>query len=65
MQAVIDEPTRVGFLPRRRFLVTAGEWLLEGVRFSLEYSYNVDHPKDQNDTGSSASAIFSAVTLVC
>ena len=64
MQAKNDELTRVGFVPRRRFLVTAGEWVLERVRFSPEYSYNVDYPKDQNGTGSSANAIFSAITLV-
>ena len=64
MQTINDEPTRVGFVPKRRFLVTAGEWVLEGVRFSIEYSHNVDYPKDQNGTGNSADAIFSAVTLV-
>jgi len=58
------EPTRVGFVPRRRFIVSGGEWVLEGLKFAVEYSHNVDYPKSKGGTGNSANAIFSTITVV-
>jgi hypothetical protein len=58
------ESVRIGFVPRRRFIVSAGEWVLSNLRFVIEYSYNVDYPVSQGGTGESASAIFSALTAV-
>lgn len=58
------EPTRVGFVPRRRFLATLGEWILEGVRFRIEYSYIQDYSKNQGGTGNSANGFFSTLTYV-
>ena len=61
---VNDEPIRVGFVPKRRFIVSVGEWVLDGVKFSIEYSYNEDYEKSEGGTDNSANAVFSALTLV-
>ena len=55
---------RVGFLPRKRLLVGAGEWVLPNLRFAIEYSHNWDYPKNQGGTGNSADGILSQLTLV-
>jgi hypothetical protein len=57
-------PTRVGFVPRKRFLVGAGEWVLSNLRFAIEYSYNIDYPKNMGGTGSSTDGYFGQLTLV-
>lgn len=59
-----DEPIRVGFVPRRRFVVSVGEWVLDGVKFAVEYSHNVDYPQNEGGTGNSANAILSTLTAV-
>lgn len=58
------ESERVGFVPRKRYLVSAGEWVLDGVRVAVEYSHNVDYPRNQGGTGKSANGIFSMLTYV-
>jgi hypothetical protein len=63
-QAIDTVPTRVGFVPRKRFLVGAGEWVLSNLRFAIEYSYNIDYPKDMGGTGSSTDGYFGQLTLV-
>ena len=55
---------RDGFVPRRRFLVTFGEWVLDGVRIAIEYSYNEDYPTGKGGTGRSANGFFSTLTYV-
>ena len=54
---------RVGFVPRRRFLATLGEWVLDDLRFALEYSYDVDYSKSQGGTGKTANGFFSTLTF--
>lgn len=43
------EATRVGFVPKRRFVVDVGEWVHENLRVALEYSY--EHDYDGNQAG--------------
>jgi hypothetical protein len=57
-----SEWNRVGFLPKRRFLVGAGEWILEGFRVAIEYSHDVDYPKSEGGTGRSANSVLSQLT---
>jgi hypothetical protein len=54
---------RVGTVSRRRIQATLGEWVLEGLRLALEYSYNVDYPKSQGGTGKAANGFVSTLTL--
>lgn len=56
--------TRVGFVPRRRYIISAGEWVLSNLKFAVEYSHNVDYPKDQGGTGNSADGVYSVITVV-
>lgn len=56
-------PTRVGFVPRRRLILHAGEWVFDRVRLSIEYSYNLDYPRREGGTGNSAGAVISAITF--
>lgn len=53
---------RVGSVPKRRFLVSVGEWVLDGVRVALEFSHNVDYSKNEGSTGRSAAGVFSELT---
>lgn len=57
-------PTRVGSVPRRRFILSAGEWVLDGVKLAVEYVHNRDYPKHVGGTGNSANAVFTTITLV-
>jgi DNA-binding transcriptional MerR regulator len=52
-----DVPTRVGFVPEKRLIVTAAEWVLEGVRLGLEYTHNWDYPTAKGGTGRQAEGI--------
>jgi hypothetical protein len=54
--------TRIGSVPKRRFLVSAGEWVLDGVRIAFEYSHIVDYLRNEGGTGHSADGIFSQLT---
>jgi cell division protein FtsB len=54
--------TRVGFVPKSRLLLTAGEWVLETVRVAAEYAYNKDYPVSQGGTGNSAPGFFVSLT---
>jgi hypothetical protein len=53
----------VGTVPRRRFVVDVGEWVLEGVRVAVEYAYIEDYPVSQGGTGKSANGVFSMLTF--
>ncbi|ESQ14492.1 MAG: hypothetical protein N838_31450 [Thiohalocapsa sp. PB-PSB1] len=59
-----DELTRVGNLPRRRFQIGAGEWFMDGVKLSVEFSRDWDYPKSAGGTGRAANGIFSSLTYV-
>lgn len=56
------EPTRVGFVPKRRLVLTAGEWVLDGVRVLFEYSRNWDYTLSEGGTGNAAPGFFVALT---
>lgn len=53
---------RVGFLPRSRWTLTAGEWVLDGLKVQLEYSRITDYSISQGGTGATGSAIQMTVT---
>jgi hypothetical protein len=63
-RSIFDEPTRVGFVPKRRILVNVSEWVLDGVKFAIEYSHNVDYSKSEGRTGNSANGVLSHLTYV-
>ena len=53
---------RVGFLPRSRLTLTAGEWVLDGLKVQLEYSRIRDYPINQGGTGATGSGIQMTLT---
>jgi hypothetical protein len=53
---------RVGFLPRSRWTLTAGEWVLEGLKVQLEYSRIKDYAISQGGTGATGSGIQTTLT---
>jgi hypothetical protein len=53
---------RVGALPQKRFLLTVGEWVLDGVRVSFEYSYIKDYPTTDRGTGQSGNGVAGMIT---
>lgn len=57
-------PTRVGFVPRRRLLLTAGEWVADGLRVVVELSHSWDYAVTQGGTGKSANGIATSLTYV-
>jgi hypothetical protein len=59
---VNDVPTRVGFVPKSRLLLTAGEWVLETVRVAVEYADNRDYSQSEGGTGNSAPGFFVSLT---
>ena len=59
---VASEPVRVGFLPQSRWTLTAGEWVAEGLKVQLEYSYAKDYGIGQGGTGGSASGLQMMLT---
>jgi len=60
---VIDgKEMRIGFVPKARFLVSVGEWVLDGVRVAVEYSYIVDYSEEKGGTGNSANGVFGMLT---
>ena len=56
-------PTRVGFVPEKRYSVGVGEWVMPGVRVAVEYSHTVDYSVAEGGTGNSADGVFTQVTL--
>ena len=58
-----NESIRVGFVPMRRFAVSIGEWIMGGVKLSLEYSHNEDYSRNEGGTGKVANNICSALTI--
>jgi hypothetical protein len=49
---------RTGFAPKSRLSVTAGEWILEGLKLSVEYSVAWDYARSDGGTGNTASGVF-------
>jgi hypothetical protein len=53
---------RIGDLPRRRYLVSVGEWVLDGLRFAVEYAHIEDYPRSEGGTGEHADGVFTMLT---
>jgi hypothetical protein len=62
-ELVGDVPTRFGFVPKRRLLVTAGEWVTDDLKVAIEYSANWDYPLAAGGTGRLAHGILGSVQL--
>ena len=58
------QPTRVGAVPKRRYIATAGEWVLENVLWTIEYSHIVDYSKSEGGTDGTGNAVFTQLTFV-
>ena len=56
-------PTRVGFVPKSRLLMTAGEWVLDGLKFTLEGSIDWDYPVSEGGTGATGWGLLAALTF--
>ena len=54
--------SRVGFVPKQRLLLTFGEWVVDGVRFAVEYSRNQDYSIGQGGTGRSTNGVTAQLT---
>jgi hypothetical protein len=63
-QLINGEPNRVGFIPKRRFILGAGEWVLDNLQFAIEYNLSKDYSKNEGGTGNYASGFFSQLTAV-
>ena len=57
-----DETRRVGFVPRRRLLLTVGEWMADGLRLSVEYAHDLDYSLEAGGSGKSGRGIFTSLT---
>jgi hypothetical protein len=53
---------RVGFVPEKRFLVSIGEWVTDGVRIAVEYAYVQDYSTHNGGTGRHANGVFTMLT---
>jgi hypothetical protein len=63
-QFINGVPTRVGFVPRSRLLLTASEWVLEGLKFTIEGSIDWDYPRGWGlGTGRTGWGILGALTF--
>lgn len=53
---------RAGALPRERFLISVGEWVMDGVRVAIEYSQVKDYSPRDAGTGKTASGVQAVFT---
>ena len=58
------EPTLIGALPMRRLTLTAGEWVVDGLRVVLEYAREWDYSIGDGGTGRATSGWSAVVTYV-
>ncbi|MDQ2962445.1 MAG: hypothetical protein M3R31_04670 [Pseudomonadota bacterium] len=56
-QLIEGTQKRVGFLPKRRVLLTFGEWVVEGLRTQFEVSREWDYSLSEGSTGSTGRAV--------
>jgi hypothetical protein len=59
---LVPVPTRVGFVPERRFSVGVGEWVLPSLRVAFEWSHVIDYDEADGGTGNSANGYFWQMT---
>ena len=62
--AGINGTSRDGSVPKRRLTLTAGEWVLDGLKLLIEYSHNWDYDLDEGGTGNTANGVFGSLTYV-
>lgn len=53
---------RTGNLAKRKVLLSLGEWILEELNFTLEYSYAFDYPVNEGGTGKVEQGIYSVIS---
>jgi hypothetical protein len=53
---------RIGFVPWQRFSVTAGEWVMDGLRLAIDFSRHRDYPRNRGGSGSDADGVLLMVT---
>jgi hypothetical protein len=56
-------PTRIGFVPQHRLFLTAGEWVMDGLKIAVEYSANWDYSTNVGGTGKVAHGGFGLIQL--
>jgi hypothetical protein len=56
-------PTRIGFVPQNRLFLTAGEWVMDGLKVAVEYSANWDYSVNSGGTGKLAHGGFGLIQL--
>lgn len=61
-QLVNGASIRVGSVPKRRIILTAGEWLHESLRLAVEYSHDLDYSPAEGGTGKTARSLFTTLT---
>lgn len=54
--------TRVGFVPESRLTLTAAEWVLDGLKLSLEYTHNWDYSTGKGGSGREADGILFGIS---
>ena len=62
IRTVNQVPTRVGALPSARLSLTAGEWVVDGLKLAVEYSMDWDYGKKAGGTGGTANSVLGALT---
>ncbi len=55
--------TRVGNLPRQRLALTAGEWIMDGVKLAGEFLVSWDYAKSEGGTGNVTAGVLTSLTL--
>jgi hypothetical protein len=55
--------TRIGFVPEHRLFLTAGEWVMDGLKLAVEYSANWDYSASKGGTGRLAHGAFGLIQL--
>ncbi len=63
-QLIDGTATRVGFVPKRRLLLTFGEWVVEGLRAQLEVSREWDYSLIEGGSGKAGNGISTTLTYV-
>jgi uncharacterized coiled-coil protein SlyX len=56
-------PTRVGFVPQNKLLLTYGEWVMDGLKIAIEGAVNWDYPQSSGGTGEVVYGAFGLVQL--
>jgi hypothetical protein len=63
-QSINNVPERVGFVPKRRVTLTGGEWVADGLRLALEYTYNWDYSRSVGGTGGNSYGVLTTLLYV-